>query len=45
MKRKHYEKPSLEVVVLQQQAHLLAGSDGRGTVGTQNYKWNEEVEE
>jgi hypothetical protein len=26
MKKKHYEKPSLEVVVLNQQTALLAGS-------------------
>jgi len=28
MKRKEYEKPSVEVVVLKQQQHLLAGSTG-----------------
>ena len=28
MKKKLYEKPSLEVVVLKQQPHLLAGSNG-----------------
>jgi len=28
MKRKDYDKPSMKVVLLQQQQHLLAGSTG-----------------
>jgi hypothetical protein len=40
MKRKHYEEPSLEVVVLNHDAQLLAGS-----VQTQDYTLHEYVEE
>ena len=43
MKKKQYEKPSVEVVVLKQQPTLLAGSQGQA--GVQNYNWNEEVTE
>ena len=33
MKKKHfYEKPSMQVVKLQQQPQLLAGSDGYGNL-------------
>ena len=41
MKKKQYEKPSVEVVVLKQQPTLLAGSQGQADV--QDYIWNEEV--
>lgn len=44
MKKKAYVKPSMEVVVLKQQPALLAGSVAEG-VGTQNYKWNDVVDE
>ena len=44
MKKKAYVKPSAEVVVLNQQPALLAGSQAR-SVGTQNYNWQDEVEE
>ena len=30
MKKKEYERPTVQVVKLQQQQHLLAGSDGDG---------------
>ena len=30
MKKKQYEKPSMEVVMLQQRTMLLAGSNGTG---------------
>ena len=43
MKKKLYEKPSVEVVVMKQQPTLLAGSQGQA--GVQNYNWNEEVTE
>ena len=33
MKRKHYEKPTMKVVKLRQQAQLLAGSELGGTLG------------
>ena len=42
MKRKQYEKPSLEVVVLNQKPTLLQAS---GQAGVQDYNWNEEVTE
>ena len=44
MKKKAYVKPSMEVVVLKQQPTLLAGS-ATESVGTQNYTWQDEVEE
>ena len=40
MKKRKYEKPSLEVVVLKQQQQLLAGS-----AGVQDYNWNDYQEE
>ena len=43
MKKKKYEKPSLEVVVLKQQPTLLAGSQGQADV--QDYNWNNVPEE
>lgn len=43
MKKKEYEKPSVEVVELKQQAQLLAGSNGQA--GVQNYNWNTPEEE
>ena len=44
MKKKKYEKPSLEVVELKQQPQLLAGSDGQP--GVQNYEhWYDVPEE
>lgn len=44
MKRKDYEKPTMKVVKLQQQTHLLAGS-ASGQAGVQNYNWNNYEEE
>ena len=45
MKRKDYQKPTMQVVKLQQQAHLLAGS-GQGksaeVTATMNSTWTEE---
>ena len=43
MKKKKYEKPSVDVVELKQQPTLLAGSQGQA--GVQNYNWNEYEEE
>ena len=44
MKRKDYLKPTMKVVKLQQQAHLLAGSGlvqaNRSSYGTANYGVN-----
>ena len=39
MKKKKYEKPSLKVVVLNQQSSLLQAS---GQAGVQNYNWQSE---
>ena len=36
-------KPTMNIVKLQQQQHLMAGSQGQA--GVQNYEWNEEVTE
>ncbi len=36
MKKKLYEKPTMQVVEVKQQAHLLAGSNGQA--GVQNYE-------
>ena len=43
MKRKDYEKPTMQVVELKQQPQLLAGSNGQA--GVQNYNWNDVEEE
>ena len=40
MKRKEYERPTMDVVEVKQQMQLLAGSDGQA--GVQNYNWNNE---
>ena len=40
MKKKEYEKPSLEVVELKQQPQLLAGSNN-----LDDYNWNDYQEE
>ncbi len=47
MKRKEYEKPSVEVVVMKQQAQLLAGSAVNQSASIDAYKtgefsWEEE---
>ena len=41
MKRKDYKRPTMKVVKLQQQAHLLAGS-ANGSAGVQNYNVQDE---
>jgi hypothetical protein len=38
MKKKEYERPTMQVVQLKQQPHLLQAS-------VQDYNWNEEVTE
>ena len=42
MKRKDYQKPTMNIVKLQQQCHILAGSTQRA--GVQDYTWHEEEE-
>ena len=44
MKRKTYMTPTMNIVKLQHQSHLLAGSPVE-SAGVQDYKWNDEVEE
>ena len=44
MKRKDYQKPTMKVVKLQHQCHILAGSQVE-SVGVQNYNWQDEEEE
>ena len=39
-KKREYEKPSMQVVKLQQQSQLLAGSNG-----LEDYNWHDEEEE
>ena len=44
MKRKTYEEPTMQVVKLEQQSTLLAGSVNSGDVNaTMNDTWTEEV--
>ena len=43
MKKKQYLRPSVEVVELRQQQHLLAGSTGGA--GVQDFNWNTVPEE
>lgn len=44
MKRMMYQKPTTEVVKLQQRSQLLSGS-ADGQAGMQNYNWNSVDEE
>ena len=43
MKKKEYERPTMQVVQLKQQPQLLAGSNGQA--GVQNYDWTTIPEE
>ena len=46
MKKKDYLKPTVNIVKLQQQQHLLQTSgETSGQAGVKDYKWNEEVTE
>ena len=42
MKRKHYEKPSVEVVVLNQQP-LMQTVSGNNVTATMTHEWDEET--
>jgi hypothetical protein len=44
MKKKDYQKPTMKVVKLQHQCHILAGSQVE-SVGMQNYTWHDEIDE
>ena len=43
MNRKEYQKPTMQVVKLQHQCHILAGSGGSGSLN--DYNWNYPTEE
>ena len=43
MMKKEYLSPTVDIVELKQQQHLLAGSDGGA--GVQDYNWHDEPEE
>ena len=43
MKKKEYQRPTVDVVELKQQQHLLAGSTGGA--GVQDFNWNTVPEE
>lgn len=45
MKHKHYMKPTIKLVQLRQQRHILAGSVLGATAGVQDYTMHDEVEE
>ena len=40
MKKKEYERPTMQVVKLQQQTHLLAGSNGTDPYTPDNTPYN-----
>lgn len=43
MEKKDYQKPTMRVVKLQQQSHLLAGSDpSQGSSASMNVEYEEE---
>ena len=44
MKRKDYQKPTMKVVKLQHQCHILADSQVE-SVGMQNYNWHDNIDE
>jgi len=45
MKKKDYQKPTMQVVKLQHQARLMAGSTQSRSNTVQDYNWNTEEEE
>ena len=45
MKKKDYQKPTMNIVKLQQQARLMAGSVQSPSNTVDDYTWNEEVTE
>ena len=42
MKKKDYQKPTMEIVQLQQQSHLLQASASSQVNATMNDEWEEE---
>ena len=44
MKKKDYQKPTMKVVKLQHQCHILASSQVE-SVGMQNYNWHDNIDE
>ena len=46
MNKKVYQEPTMMVVKLQHQSHILAASgEPRGRSSVQNYDWQDDVEE
>jgi len=46
MKKKQYQKPTMNIVKLQQHCHILAGSGEPSDSGSlQDYNWNDYEEE
>jgi len=45
MTQKDYQKPAMNIVKLQQQARLMAGSTQSPSNTVQDYNWNTEVVE
>lgn len=45
MKKKDYQKPTMQVVMLQHQARLMAGSTQSQSNTVQDYNWNTATEE
>ena len=43
MKKKLYEKPTMEVLECEQEVQLLTGSNGGASVN--NYNWNDDIDE
>ena len=44
MKKKDYDKPTMKVVGVLQQEHLLTGSVYQGNAGVESYDWLDENE-
>lgn len=45
MKKNDYQRPTMKVVQLQHQCHILAGSAKDGQAGVQNYTWHDDIDE
>ena len=46
MKKKDYQRPTMQVVMLQHHCHILAGSvEASGSESLQDYNWNDYTDE
>ena len=45
MKKKYYQKPTMNIVKLQHRSQILAGSVQSKSNTVEDYNWNTEVEE